>query len=294
MKILFATDGSKHAEFAEKFLLDMLQDSKQSITIIAVSVCPAPDLHGIGFEIPSPVFEAVQECREQTAQRLSDLSARLWDHVDSVEKHLLDGHPSEEILKLIEETKPDLCVVGSHGWTFSERIFLGSVSDKLAKHADCPVLIARPKGNQFDNPGCQRILIADDGSAGASNALARLESLPSTKSRSVRIVSVIEDSFTIDAMIPEQYAAILEQKKAAAEIRLKRDAAELSVVCDAVDYEIRLGSSASKELLKAADEFDADLILLGGKPKSLLERTFLGSVTLSVLHHSQCSVWIER
>lgn len=294
MKILFATDGSKHAEYAEKLLLDLLKGRDGSIDLIAVSVCPTPDLHSLGFEIPTSVYETVKACREHTLQILSGVQERLWEHVDSLEKHVLDGHPSHQILNMVDELKPDLCLVGSHGWTFSERIFLGSVSDQLAKHATCSVLIARPQDNQFEQVNCKRILVADDGSEGATNALRRLESLPSTKGRIVRLVSVVQDSFPLDAMIPEQAAEILVQRKQAATERLERDAAELQSLTSETDFQVRVGASVPKELLKAATEFEADLILVGGKPKPLLQRAFLGSVALSVLHHADCPVWIER
>lgn len=294
MKVLFATDGSKHARFAEQFLLGLLEKGDAKIDLIAATVCPAANLHSLGFEVPTPVYEAVDACRKHSNEILTELAERMWTHVDSVEKKVLDGHPSQEILQLIDQVQPDLCLVGSHGWTASERFFLGSVSDQIAKHASCSVLIAKPTDNQFDQVTCDRILFADDGSTGATNALHRLESLPSISEAKVRLVSVIPDSFTFDAAIPEQFAEVLTEKKKERLEVLRKDSSELSVVCAEADYEVRVGSSIPQEILKAADDFSANMIFIGGKRKALLKRAILGSVSLSVLHHAHCSVWIER
>ena len=58
-----------------------------------------------------------------------------------ISKKLVDDHPAEEIIK--EAKKNDLIVIGSKGSTALERIFLGSVTENVAHHASCPVMIVR-------------------------------------------------------------------------------------------------------------------------------------------------------
>lgn len=57
--------------------------------------------------------------------------------------HARIGHPVEEILALAEETGAEFIVVGTHGRERLQRWLLGSVAEKLARHARCSVLIAR-------------------------------------------------------------------------------------------------------------------------------------------------------
>lgn len=62
------------------------------------------------------------------------------------------GSPAEEIVTLSREVDADLIVVGTHGFGGVRRLLLGSVADAVARHAACPVLIARPKAHHAE-PG---------------------------------------------------------------------------------------------------------------------------------------------
>ena len=75
-----------------------------------------------------------------------------WDLLDDIEemgnkegvkvrKELKEGIPDDEIIKLAG--KKDLIVMGSKGKTALDRIFLGSVSEKVLHHADSSILIIK-------------------------------------------------------------------------------------------------------------------------------------------------------
>jgi nucleotide-binding universal stress UspA family protein len=59
----------------------------------------------------------------------------------AVEGHDLHENPADAILDVAEQVGADLIVVGSRGFGFTKRLFLGSVSTRLAHHAQCSVLI---------------------------------------------------------------------------------------------------------------------------------------------------------
>lgn len=58
--------------------------------------------------------------------------------------HVRIGAPVHEVLQLTADVAADILVVGTHGKSTLERLFLGSVSEKIVRRAHCPVLIARP------------------------------------------------------------------------------------------------------------------------------------------------------
>jgi nucleotide-binding universal stress UspA family protein len=60
-----------------------------------------------------------------------------------VTTRLSEGHPADKIIELAEAEHCDLIVMGSRGLGGLKEMFLGSVSDKVADHASCPVLIVR-------------------------------------------------------------------------------------------------------------------------------------------------------
>jgi nucleotide-binding universal stress UspA family protein len=54
------------------------------------------------------------------------------------------GWPGAEILAALDrDSTVDLVVMGSHGRTGIKRVLLGSVAEKIVRHARCPVLVAR-------------------------------------------------------------------------------------------------------------------------------------------------------
>lgn len=58
--------------------------------------------------------------------------------------HFLIGDPTDEILKVVDQTKADLLVVGTHDYTGFERLLLGSIAETLVRKAHCSTLVVRP------------------------------------------------------------------------------------------------------------------------------------------------------
>ncbi len=57
------------------------------------------------------------------------------------------GDPAAEILRAIEEKKPELVVMGTHGRKGLARLFLGSVAEKVVRSSPAPVLMVRAKAH---------------------------------------------------------------------------------------------------------------------------------------------------
>jgi nucleotide-binding universal stress UspA family protein len=62
--------------------------------------------------------------------------------------HLRMSTPATEITKLAGELGAGLVVLGSRGLGGTRRALMGSVSDSVARHAHCPVLVARKENQQ--------------------------------------------------------------------------------------------------------------------------------------------------
>jgi universal stress protein A len=56
------------------------------------------------------------------------------------------GHAAKEIVRVAEETKADLIVIATQGHSGWHHLLLGSVAEKVIRHAPCPVFIIRPAG----------------------------------------------------------------------------------------------------------------------------------------------------
>ena len=82
--------------------------------------------------------------REVTEKRLDDYKEELTSKYGvEVETKILNGEPFDAILDYLEETKPDLVVVGAHGKKGVKRILLGSTSEKVARKSPVNVVIIK-------------------------------------------------------------------------------------------------------------------------------------------------------
>jgi nucleotide-binding universal stress UspA family protein len=122
---------------------------------------PATDLHVVGVVddsvgperwrgvASSPLAVTLGDRRDAELAR-DNLRAVVDARADGVIRgdtrlfvHLRIGHPVEEILQLADEAGAELIVVGTHGRRGARRWLLGSVAERLIRHARCSVLVAR-------------------------------------------------------------------------------------------------------------------------------------------------------
>ena len=147
MKILFATDGAKQSEAA----IDMLKhfrlgegDEVKVISVIDMAVPMAVDIYG-GYLPDTTEFE--KTARENAAKILDTTAENIRSYFHdpplNVGTEVLFGSPESRIVEAADEFKPNLVVVGSHGYNTWERLILGSVSDSVVHHVPCSVLIVR-------------------------------------------------------------------------------------------------------------------------------------------------------
>jgi len=84
--------------------------------------------------------DAVTKMKENAAELLEDIVSEFDLAGISVEKSVLVGEPSLEILKTAKNEKFDLIVIGNRGFSKIKRFFIGSVTQRVISEASCPVL----------------------------------------------------------------------------------------------------------------------------------------------------------
>jgi nucleotide-binding universal stress UspA family protein len=60
-----------------------------------------------------------------------------------IDHRLTDGEPHAEILRVAEDDRCDLIVMGTHGRTGLPRLLMGSVAEQVVRRAPCPVLTVK-------------------------------------------------------------------------------------------------------------------------------------------------------
>ncbi|MFI9152489.1 universal stress protein [Streptomyces sp. NPDC053367] len=85
----------------------------------------------------------LQQARERFTQELSSVFPD--GRPPGMTEHLVEGDPSEVLIRASEGA--DILVVGRRGRGGFARAMLGSVSQRCAQHAACPVVVVRPDGD---------------------------------------------------------------------------------------------------------------------------------------------------
>ena len=225
---------------------------------------------------PTIAFEADHQAAEDGARTAA---SRLGRPGITVTLTAIMGRPSSVILDEAVTGAADLLVIGCRGMGPITSALLGSVSAEIVDHAACPVLVAR-------RSSIDRVVLADDGSAGARTAAALLDWSIFAGSR-VRVV-------TVAAAIPltpegDLVEAVLDKAEAVA----LGAAAELRTTGLAAETDVRAGDPAH-EIVRSTVDWDADLVVMGKRGRTGLDRHLLGSVTRKVLTHATCSVLVAR
>lgn len=145
-KVLLATDGSRGAKEAARFLR-LLPDLKEVTVLTAVKPVEARDLLAFGDTAkqgPRALRAEVSRSRRAVAQKaLEDTLRVLRPSALTLKTRTVTGHPAEAIPRQAKKEKCSLLVIGSRGLTGTMAMALGSVSLAVAQSAPCPVLVVK-------------------------------------------------------------------------------------------------------------------------------------------------------
>jgi nucleotide-binding universal stress UspA family protein len=145
-RIICAIDFSDSSMQALNYAMSLAQEADANLTVVHVIELP-PD---VSLEAHETVLAGPRSLQEYIALAEEDRRARLKDAIPdsvrafcTVDTVLATGKPYREILRIAEEQKADLLVVGIHGRGVIDRLLFGSTTQHLVRQAMCPVLTLR-------------------------------------------------------------------------------------------------------------------------------------------------------
>ncbi|RXA21256.1 universal stress protein [Methanosarcina sp. MSH10X1] len=141
-QILIATDGSETANEAADFAMEMIGCS--GAKVYAVYVIDTTPYRSVSLDkIWSK--ETLDEFERAGHEATSYIEKIAKDAGVEAESRILRGHPAEKIVTFAEDNNIDMIIVGSLGKGGYEKVVLGSVSEKVVRHAKVPVLVVRER-----------------------------------------------------------------------------------------------------------------------------------------------------
>ena len=285
MKILAATDGSKHGSWAIEWLAEIpfaVQPVVRVLHVVDVASIRAPFMIqpavvGTARYIQSEVKRmetAAKSTKKESEGLLSTLGLSGTVTIDR-------GGVATTIMKHAKRGV-GLLSIGCRGLDALDRFMLGSISNHAIHHALCSVLVVKEAPRPV-----RQVVLGVDGSAASDKAVKFLmryvDSAPDGPGHEPVMVTVTH------AVPYFKYPEVKEMGKAL----VQRYGAKLAKSGFQIREALRLGKPAD-EILKVAKQDKADLIVTGAKGLGAIRRVLLGSVSARVVQHAHCGVLVVR
>jgi nucleotide-binding universal stress UspA family protein len=143
--VMVPVDFSKESILAAKFGASLAEEYKTKLYVLHVMEPVHPSLRGYIVD-----FEQFQQ--RMIAQAKEDLENVIPKAVKDripTEFILEIGHPSYLIVEKAKELGVDVVVIATHGRTGLSHVLLGSVAEKVIRHAPCPVFVIRNPKDKY-------------------------------------------------------------------------------------------------------------------------------------------------
>lgn len=307
-RILYPTDFSEPARYAGRYACKLAHKLGAEVYILYVMTFPLPP-----GEVPAKLTGLkLAELREKAQRRAkAELDRCLQENGFrglKLRTAITLGIVEDEILQAAAQSRSELIVMGTHARTGLARALLGSVTEKVARTASCPVLAVKHPEVKVELPWggtlvgrrrvrreirFRRILVPLDGSPLAEGILPEATKLAKALDAKLILLRVapalIPAVFPIEVEPAEIQAEMMEEATSYLEKKQQTLEREGVTVQTAVRY-----GDAALEILECAESEEVDLVAMATHGRSGLKRWFLGSVAEKVLRASDIPVLLFR
>ncbi|MFP4328545.1 MAG: universal stress protein [Paracoccaceae bacterium] len=276
-KIMLATDFSERSDRALRRATLLARQTGAGLCVV----------HVVEDDQPRRL---VENAREAAAAQLQDLGETL-QRVDGLacETRLLLGAAFDGIVRAVAEERPELLILGPHRRQALRDVFSGTTADRAIRAVACPVLMV----NAPPVAPYRRLMLATDLSAEDARLVTTCRALGLLDGAEAQLLHV---------HLSETVQQLASHGLPANEHGMANDAAHEGAASglDAFARSVGMASAprmlrrglhdTGEEILRAASEASADLVVLGTHARSGLERFFLGSVAEAVLRRAERDV----
>jgi nucleotide-binding universal stress UspA family protein len=141
--ILVPLDGSEFAEEALPHAIAIAKAFKSRVTLVmsieAVAMHPEPGVIGPILSVSVDLTDEIKEAKDY----LGTVAGRLSSEGIEVHEEVVEGAAAASICAYAHDNRTDLIVMTTHGLSGLQRLFYGSVAEKVLHGARIPVLLVR-------------------------------------------------------------------------------------------------------------------------------------------------------
>jgi nucleotide-binding universal stress UspA family protein len=282
-KIMVTTDFSEVSDRALDYAIALARRYDARIYLAHV-ISPDP----FQFAEPQLAQATYEKVRQVAEEGITDIL--ISGKLRGVPHEVLmeEGNVWPSLDSLIVRNEIDLLVVGTHGRGKIQKLLIGSVAEEIFRKADCAVLTVGPavKSPEAKEVELKHILFATDFGPGAEKAAAYAFSLAQEHNATLTLLHVIESaaSYTEESVARQREINVVRMKQlmpAGTENWCKPD------------FRATFGA-AVEEILIAARESKADLIVMGAKARKNLAGHAPLTIAYNVVTKATCPVLTVR
>jgi nucleotide-binding universal stress UspA family protein len=288
-KILMPTDFSVNAQQALRYASMLAKKLDSDLTLLHVMTVHEEDPYN-----PVHNFPDLQDFYDHVEKSATS-------HLESIELDVNHYHtetvrgisPADEIIKYANEHGFDLIIMGTHGRAAIAHFLMGSVAERVVRHAGCPVItIAHQEKELYGIPKIARIAIPIDFSDFSKKVLKYSLNLARVFGARIDLLHVIDQrvhpSYYI---VGQEYFMTIEPDLPEKALKTLREFVAGAVPDDVeVTYNI-LEGVPHDEIVAFATNEGTDLIMMTTHGLSGLEKMLIGSTTEKVVRKSRCPVF---
>lgn len=292
--ILVPLDGSGLAEEALSIAIKVAQVHNAQLHILRVA---ETEIMGVVPMHPQDTRFPVHFSEEKWEQGRTyiDAIAQQYSEIDRPIIPLIErGRPAETILLIAEDREIDLIIMSTHGRSGLSRWAFGSVTERVLRHATCPVLTIRSAQT------IKQILVTLDGSKLAESVIQPTIEIARVLGAEITLLKVAEpqapDLATVatlehvehglgDNIVLAEYSRAQDYVQQVAHRHQREDVSIHAAVTE---------GHVAKGILNVADQIDFDMIAMSTHGRSGIRRWVYGSVTEKVLRAYKGSMLVLR
>ena len=246
------------------------------------------DLADLDFE----AGEHREALEEHATEAVGTLEALLDERGLTYRTAIEEGVPHEAIPDYATDHDIDLLSMGTHGRTGFDRLLVGSVTERVVRTSDVPVLTSRSAPDEQSS--YDDILLPTDGSEAASAAIEHAIALAERYDATIHALSVVDlsalaGSYDGGAAVP----GVIESLEEVPSRRSARSPSDASATAWTVRTEVTQGTPY-QAIGAYVEEGGIALVTMGTHGRTVLGRYLLGSVTERVVRTSEVPVLTVR
>lgn len=267
-KILVPTDFSNHAEYALKVAAQIARENDGEIILLHMLELPGQgsDAVGSGSDIPEIMF-----FKNKAIEKLESLMDVSYLEGIQVSEAIQFEKAFEGIVNVSHKNNVDLIVMGSHGASGFQEMFIGSNTEKVVRSSDVPVLVIKEEDANFS---VKKFVFASDFTEEIKSSFSKVVDFANNFKAHLNLVMI---------NTPNNFKSTEVAKKIMADFIGSFNVSDYTT-------HIYNDTNVEKGVLNFAKSIDADLIGMSTHGRKGISHFFNGSISEDLVNHAQLPV----